>query len=132
VPILIIMSLGQKTSMNIVDSLVRLPTRSERTRSASYYDAPNAPGFDLFPKESDDWLRYEKTPDSPSHVSSTSPLPAADTSGVDKPATTGYLPFLSLFHAAYICYFHAAAHMIFCCCIYLFSLLSARRCTAFY
>jgi hypothetical protein len=71
---------------NTIDSPVRSPAGSDCTRSASFYDAP---GFDLFPKGSDDWLKYEKTPDSPSHVSTTSLLPAVDISGIDKPATTG-------------------------------------------
>jgi hypothetical protein len=74
---------------NTIDSPVRSPAGSDRTRSASFYGAPNSPRFDLFPKGSDDWLRHEKTPDSPSHVATTSPLPVANISGVDKPATTG-------------------------------------------
>jgi hypothetical protein len=93
---------------NIVDSLVRSPAGSERTRSSSYYDALVAPGFDLFPKWSDDWVRYEKTPDSPSHVSTISLLPAADILVLISQLQQVVCLFLSLF----LCCIHFVIFML--------------------
>jgi hypothetical protein len=97
---------------------MRSPVGFEHTRSASYYDAPDAPSFDLFPKGSDDCLKYDKPLDSPSHISSTSSLPTANISGVDKPDATGSCLFY-LFSMLHTCVVFILRHT----CIYYFLFL---------
>jgi hypothetical protein len=68
-----------------VDSPTRSPAMSDRTRSASYHDAPDAPSFEIFPIGSLEWLHFNKK---------SATLPDTDLSCVEKPVAAGLLHIL--------------------------------------